>query len=212
MFEKINNQKFTILPKTPKENETLCPHCGGTGWMIDIERGLLENCGHCHGGIIKLCEYCGNPLNSYGQCKDERCKTNREKERVLKQQEKELERCRKAKHYTLETVPKESVGMLYSDSYGYNEGYFGEIDELEDYCDSEEITTPTYVWGAKAIPFGLNAYDIVQNALEDSFEDAFDRVDADELQKLQNAMDEFCSYHGESLTTYYVDYNVCIDL
>lgn len=37
MFEKINNQKFTILPKTPKENEALCPHCGGTGWMIDKE-------------------------------------------------------------------------------------------------------------------------------------------------------------------------------
>ena len=205
MFKKINNQKFTILPKTPKENEALCPHCGGTGWMIDKERGILEKCPKCYNGIIKLCECCGSPLDRYGQCKEEKCK-------MLKEQEKELERYRKAKHYTLETVPKESVCMLYSDSYGYNEGYFTEIEDLEDYCDSEYTCKPSYVWGTVAIPFELNAYDIVQRALEDSYEDAFDNVDNEALKDLQDAMDKFAKAHSDILTTYYIDYSVCIDL
>lgn len=209
MFEKINNQKFTILPKIPKENEALCPHCGGTGWMIDKEKGLLESCSHCYSGVVRLCEHCGNPLNRYGQCKDKEC---RNKEKILKEQEKELERYKKAKHYTLETVPKEFVGMLYSDSCGYNEGYFTEIEDLEDYCDSEYTCKPSYVWGTVAIPFELNAYDIVQGALEDSYEYAFYDVNDEALKDLQDAMDKFAKAHSDSLTTYYVDYDVCIDL
>jgi len=212
MFEKINNQKFTILPKPPKENEALCSHCGGNGWMIDKERGILENCGHCHNGIIRLCERCGNPLNSYGQCKTKKCIELKEQKRLIKKSINEQMRVDKAKHYTFDTVPKESMIVLFSDSYRYNEGYFNDIDEFKDYYYSEEDEMPNYVWGTKAVPFTLNAYDIVSNALEDSFEDAFDRVDEDELQKLQNAIDKFCKYHSDSLTTYYVDYNVCIDL
>lgn len=207
MFEKINNQKFTILPKTPKENEALCEHCGGTGWMIDKERGILENCGHCHNGIIRLCEYCGNPLNSYGQCKDEECKLNRDKKREWQRVKNELDRKNEARHYTIETAPKESTIMLYSDDYDYNNGYFNDMEWI-DSCNEK----PTYVWGTKAIPFELIAYNIVQNALEDSFEDAFDMVDDEVLKELQDAMDKFVKAHGDSLTTYYVDYNACIDL
>ena len=118
----------------------------------------------------------------------------------------------KAQHYTIKTVPDKYSEVFYSDDYKYNDGYFRELEELEDYCCGENEAMPSYIWGTEVIPFELDARDIVKLTLQDAYEAASERINDKALERLQIAMDKFCKEHGDNLTSYYVNYNICIDL
>lgn len=200
MLDKIINKKIELLPRIPKENEKLCDTCGGTGWLYDNEKGYIERCPVCHGGVIPLCPICHQPIR--GVCTNEECRDLREKE----SEQKRLDKAIRAKY---EDVPEESKKMLYSESYGYNEGYFQDIDELAEYCEEHGTTSPGYVWSTTRIALSMDADKILEMVCEDLHEDARDNItDEDELQKFLN---DWCEKQTGT-DTYTVDYKYVIEV
>lgn len=198
-MNEIINKPITLKPKIPSENEELCQHCEGIGWTLGD--GFLERCTHCYGsGVIKLCPECHKPMR--GICMEFEC--SRKRERIA-----EEKRFNKATKYTLDTIPKENSEMFFSETYGYDEGYFSDIDDLLDYCYSENINPPDYVWGTDKTMLSLNACDILSNACEELHEDAYDSIGDKDIKEMQDFFDEWCK--GQTgTTTYSVNYNYCI--
>lgn len=83
------------------------------------------------------------------------------------------------------------------------------IMEDEDYCSDNDVEMPTYIWRTYKKELGMDAESIILNALEEWYEDAFDRVNDKELSLLQAALDNFCKNCGVG-NCYEVDFNVCV--
>lgn len=206
MISKIGDRKISITPKTLKESEKHCDNCGGTGWLYveNENEKYIERCPLCDNGIIHICPECGNITGKSTWCNSKSCRRKRD-------EESNLRLCEKAIKYTLGNVPKESCEYFFSDVYGYDNGYFSDIDSLEDYCKESNIDMPKFIWGTTQKELSMDAGDIVSDELEEWYEDAFKRVKNDELLKLQLALDNFCENCGVG-TCYEVDYKVCIEL
>lgn len=200
MVKKIGSEGIHFTPKIPKENEILCEECGGIGWLAveENENSYIKKC-NCSNGIIHLCEICHEPMKYV--CKNQACIDKIEKER-------ELDRYQKSKKYTLNTCPKEFMDMFYSDMYEKNEGFFENIEELEEYCSNKKIEMPKYVYGTNINEFSLNANDIIELNLEESGYNLND-VSPNSLEVLQTACDEFV-LNNICFNMYSVNYKVCI--
>ena len=187
-------------------NEKHCKRCGGTGWLYieNDDEKYIERCPVCDDGVIHICPKCGNVTGRTTWCNNELCIADREIE-------VEIRRCEKANKYTLENVPKESCEYFFSDIYQYDNGYFSDIDSLEDICNENEIKMPNHIWGTYRRELNMDAVSIVSNQLEEWYEDAFDMVDDKALSELQVALDNFCMNCGVG-ACYEVDYKVCIIL
>lgn len=206
MISKIGDRKITITPRALKENEKHCEKCGGTGWLY-IEREeekYIEKCPICDNGIIHICPECGNVTGKWTCCNDKMCRLKRE-------EIYELARYEKATKYTLDNVPKESMEYFFSDLYGDNNGFFDDIDSLEDYCRDNDIELPKYIWGTNKKELSIDAYNFITNELEEWYEDAFEGVNDNELAKLQVALDDFCKNCGVG-ACYDVDYKTCVNI
>jgi len=206
MIDKIGNRKITLTQRELKDNEKHCEKCDGIGWLY-VERDnekFIQKCPTCDNGIIHVCSKCGQELGKYTSCYSEQCVLHREYEREMKRYEK-------ATKYTLENVPKESCEYFYFESYEYNNGYFDDIDSLEEFCKENEIDMPKFIWGTKKKELSIDAYSVVNNALEEWYEDAFDNVNDTSLSELQDCLDKFCKTCGVG-DCYDVDYKVCIEL
>lgn len=179
--------------------EVTCYKCGNCG-SVFISEEYAEKC--CR---PKHCEKCGAemPHNSYY--------TLCEKCRAEKEATKEKERFEKAKHYTFDNVPQSSIIMLYSDSYGENEGYFDDLEQLEDYCEENDIEMPGYVWGTRCERISMDAGSIIENACEELHEDAYDWIGKESEEELQETLNKWCEKQSGT-DTYYVDYKVAIIL
>lgn len=149
----------------------------------------------------KKCDLCGKPMDKtdyYTICED--CRA--EKERI-----KEIERYSKAIHYTIKSAPKESIEYMFSELYPNDEGFMSDIDD--DIIEEHGIE---YVYGTKRISPSYDAQDVINSMLEESYEDAVERVSDKETAKLQKAIDTFIKNHGGCLDHYEVDYSIVIDL
>lgn len=172
-----------------------CSCCGKSY----LSKSVADEC--CLEKPAKTCDVCDKPMDKtdyYTVCSD--CRT--EKERI-----KELERYNKATHYTFETVPSESIEYMFSELYPYNEGY---MSDFEDYMEEEYGIK--YVYGTKRISPSYDTQDVINSMLEESYEDAVDRVDGDETEKLQKAIDNFVANHKGSLDWFEADYSIVIEL
>ena len=179
-----------------KEIKAWTCSCCGISYKTKV---LAEAC--CIEKPAKTCDVCGKPMEKtdyYTVCSD--CRA--EKKRI-----KEVERYNKATHYTFETVPKDSIEYMFSELYLYNEGY---MSDFEDYMEDEYGIK--YVYGTKRISPSYDAQDIIDSMLEESYEDAVDRINEDETVKLQRAIDTFVKNHSGVLDWFEVDYSVVIDL
>ena len=148
----------------------------------------------------KLCEDCGVeiPKNHYYVVCDD-CRNKRE-------DKKELERYNKATKYTFENVPKESIEYVYNEKYSHNEGYF-------DYDEGDDLEYDIkYVYGTKRVSPSYDVWDAIESMLEESYEDASDNINKEELEKLQQAFNTFIKNHNGCLDHFEVDYSVVIDL
>jgi hypothetical protein len=206
MISKIGDRKISITPKNLKENEKHCDKCDGTGWLyVEKENEkYIERCPVCDNGIIHICPDCGNETGKSTWCNNESCRRKRDEESESRLYEKAVK-------YTLENVPKEYCEYFFTDTYGYDNGYFTDIDSLEDYCKDNDIDIPKFIWGTSSKSLSIDADNIVSNELEEWYEDAFDRVDGNELAKLQIALDDFCKNCGVG-DCYEVNYKVCIEI
>lgn len=218
MNETILNKKIELKPRTPKSDECTCSTCQGIGYVL-VDEKYLNQCHNCYGrGVVPKCKYCGEPMTKKEnycifKCYNEDCIEKEKLETEEKIKQDEINRYNKATKYTFETCPKEYMGMLYSEEYGYNEGYFTDIDELEDWCDGEGIEMLKYVYGTYKRCFTLgDASDFIDDKLEESFEDAYTYIAKSDIIELQKAFDKFDSKYKNTLATYYQNRNVVIEL
>lgn len=198
MLEKMNGIKIELKPHIPKENEKVCDTCEGIGWLYDKENGYMDKCMVCYNGIIHLCPLCKQPQK--GMCMNKDCRAIRD----AKNEQKLLDKAIKSKY---EDVPAEHKGMLYSDNYGYNEGYFSDIDELIEYCGDNDIEVPKYVWSTTKIGLSIDAGNIIESACEELHEDAYQNITNG--KELQEFLDAWCAKQTGT-DSYMVDYKYAI--
>ena len=208
------------LIKDLQEDEVICPICHGTGLTVyDAPYGLsndpdktkhfpykhqsISGCQNCYNGVLKVCPHCGNVLTRRDyQCNCAGAKAERHNKKIAK--EKEI--FNKSIKLNYDDEKAKSMNMLYSEDYGYGEGYFTEWEEFFEYWndnhdDSED--KPTYVWGTTSSKIGVDAADIVERATEDLHEDASSNISDEDVNELQNYLDKWCEKQIGT-TTYYM--------
>lgn len=207
-MKNIVGKKMELLPVTPKENEILCPTCGGIGWLEDDNGHHIVSCTNplCFKGIIKCCPVCHEPYTQrYSEtCYNEKCRQAEFIKRKRCEDEQEQGRFEKAQKIRIEDAPDEVKEMVYSDQYDYNEGYCSDLDWIDDLGEDER---PTYVWATEKASLHIDAYNIVSQACEDLHEDAFDNVD--NLDGLQKLLDAWCDKQSGT-GTYWVNYKLAL--
>ena len=130
----------------------------------------MESCRACHAGKLYVCEYCGT-LNKTSYCNCEEARN----ERDGKIDQLNYERAEKL-------TPEQYDGWIYREGYGYEEGYFKDVETLEEYCEENNIELPAWVYCCELIDCKLNIDLAIEDMLEDSFEDARNRLkDENEL-------------------------------
>ena len=217
----INDILNTNLRKDLHDNEEICPHCHGTGLeIIDNSYGLsddpdktngmfpykhqtISSCPWCYTGVIHRCEHCGRVIpKGYLKCD---CQKQREID-AAELKKKEREQLDKAQFAPPEVLDQSE--LFYSDDYGNDDGYFSDWDEFFDYWHEHGETIgddrPEFVWATYPVEMHIDARDIVSNATEELYEDAYDDVDSKQIKELQDFLDKWCKDCGVS-TTYYKD-------
>ena len=196
-----------IMPKDLNDNQEICPHCHGTGLIInEYSFGV---CIYCNHGIVDICKHCGKPLPKYvTTCHCE----GAIKERHLKWKETAFangaSRYNKATKITLDEAFKK-FEYLYVDET--DELIY--LDDEEDYIISsikEAQSAGCHIFGTKKEYLTLDANSILESACEELHEDAFINI-CDNIDKLQKQLDSWVEEYGDGTTTYYPDYNYTIE-
>lgn len=213
------------LNDTEEYTEEICQHCGGTGVGIqDNPYGLKEenrkdgiffpykvqtisSCPHCGGtGVVKRCRNCGELLPVYRlkcSCAQQQAKDKAEKQRKWKE-----------KIDSLRVASPEEVDenrCFYSEAFPYNEGYFADFHEFFDAWEEGDPgrERPEYCFGTDKIEFHIDADQIVENACEDLYEEAYENVS--NIDALQKSIDKWAKKNGPGSTyVYHTRYKVRI--
>jgi DNA-directed RNA polymerase subunit RPC12/RpoP len=84
----------------------------------------------------------------------------------------------------------------------YGDGYWPDLDEYLQACEDSEVEPEPYVWCCTATRFKLDAGQILEAALEEHYEDAYeDVIDGEELEEFIKRWNA-----KQTLVTYYVDH------
>lgn len=177
--------------------EVICYKCGKCGLVYHVKEWAERCC------KPKKCERCGAelPYKSYWLLCD-KCRAEKEKE-------EELKRFSKAQKYSIKNVPPERCEMMYSDYYGYNEGYFSEIEELEEYCADNDIEMPGYVYCTSCHQLNIDVDSLVENECEDLHEDAYEWIGEKDIEELRTFVNDWCKKQTGT-RTFYVDRSAVI--
>ncbi|GED73031.1 hypothetical protein BRE01_67330 [Brevibacillus reuszeri] len=218
------------LKKDLQENEVICPKCGGTGLQVNdhpyglkSERGkhnemfpykkqTILGCSHCYSGVQTKCQFCQQLMGRSSQCKCDRYKQEQDRKRA----ERDLERWNKAKKITLTELVKLNNDYLYIDDW--DEFYDADdlYEKVRELIEDEELTFEdikdlrVYVTTIDRIT--LDAESIVENACENMHEDAYQRIDKNEIEELQESLDRFAEKIQDDTRTYYPDWGTAVVL
>lgn len=203
------------LLMTDDYHEAICPICLGTGVILDdaaygIDEGgtvrlpykhqHLAQCHNCYDGVIKVCNHCGEPINSYLH----NCETMKEK------------RALKAKH-NLEEVYNSAEKLSVTEAIQkFDYIYIEELDDCHDvdeYTESElkHLSNIYHIFGTKQVHMTLDADWIIENACEDLCENAYDYIGGTDIGKLQKLLDDWIAKSANGTITYYPDYKFAIE-
>lgn len=213
------------LKKDLYDNEEVCSFCKGTGLVIakspygltsdpnkttmfPYSHQSLTFCPHCFNGIIHRCKLCGEIIER-GYTKH-----NCEQQRELDRKEYEIRRANKLKEAELisPTMLKD-MEYFFSDDYGENDGFFTEWEDFFEYWSSEHEPTdqkPEYVWSTESVEMSMDAGQLIENATEDLYEDAYYNISDTKIKELQEYLDKWCSECGVGKTYYEGKYKVRI--
>lgn len=204
------------LHKDLCEDEEICPWCHGTGLVItnnpygldgdpDRKAGMfpykhqsITFCPHCYNGVIHRCKFCGEYIPK------EFLRHDCEQQRAIDRKsaaEKERKEMDAAKEYPPEALG--DFGMCYYESYPHDNGYFMDWDSFFDWWGSEcegECDRPKYVWGTEKTEMSMDADSIIEDAVQDLYEDAEDSISGEKRKKLQSLLNEWCAGCGVGTT------------
>ena len=186
--EEIKNILPETLKKDLQDHEEICPVCHGLGVVLDnnvyrikgdtseaanksmfpYNHQAIKLCPNCYNGVIRLCEYCGEPLpRCTSRCDCQQYKQKEEEEKRIKHQEK----ISKAEEVDIKDIDSE---MWFYDEQ--TDDYFSDIDCFADaYKDSEEYESdeemldnlPEVLWLTDSVDISMDAYSIIENACEE---------------------------------------------
>ncbi len=75
------------------------------------------------------------------------------------------------------------------------DGYFSSTEAVRDSCAANDVPVPAYVWGTGEEGMGLNAGEIIERALEDTYDGAGDQISTEATNELQALLDAWCERH-----------------
>jgi hypothetical protein len=133
---------------------------------------------HC----VKEC-VCGKPIERSYHLRCDACCAQMEVD-------KERKRFEKAEKFTIEQYDDPVYWEGHSASMG--DGYFADIEEVLDYCENEGVDVPEYVWACTREDMKIDAQGVVECAVENMYEDAYDHIDDKAVAKLQAYLDVWC--------------------
>lgn len=223
ILDEVKNIFPNTLEKDLQNNEEICPVCHGLGIKITSNPYGVEGdtsevaqhsrfpykhqsftfCHNCFNGVIRLCEYCGKPIQKgyINKCDCEQYKTKQDEIDRVKYQDK----IDKATEVDTEIVST----YLYDHS---SDRYFVDIDDFiswyqNEYIDDEELFTvlPEVLWVCAETQISFDMESTVSDACEELHEDAFDNISSDDIHKLQTVVDKWCKKQTGTLT-YYPNY------
>ena len=216
------------LVKDLYDNEEICPTCHGTGMVINNNvyglksegysnpsvrfpylHAAITFCPNCYNGIVHRCKYCGEIMDRISL--KHNCEKQLEEDRKL---EKEQEDYRLLKAPVLPDKEARLMACLYSDDISTNNGYFFEWEDFfEDWFENHDSNDPKpeYVWSTIGIEPKLDAADIAEIAVENSYDDAIFDISESSIKDLQHILNNWLTYCGVG-TTYCVDYRYKIKI
>lgn len=174
--------------------------------IIDQETKVVVGyaCGNCGAFFAKTSEVscakeaaerCHNYTCSDCGVKTDQYRTLCQKCIQLREQKKDKER--------YDEAPKVKYGdykgayLYFDDTRIGREGYLA-VEDLEDELVAYDGELPTYAWAC--MPFYIDASDVVDQALEDHYENASDDISSTEIKKLQSYLDAWCE--SQHITSY----------
>jgi len=175
---------LSLVVQGRNDGKTVAYACGACGLVINDEELARHHCAE------RICD-CGAVIEykHYTACN----------------------KCRALRGVLRETVAAEKAakvpwrewgGAVYCENVGPE--YFADIDDLLEYLDDNRESIPT-VWACKDIPITLDARSILESALEQHHEDAWDQVDEGTLQA---ALDAWCG--EQSLVSWEPDWDLVV--
>jgi hypothetical protein len=209
VFVDVNILMSRKLQKDLKDNEVLCPVCGGlglvkrtqdygirgvnhaSGKMFPFKYENMQECHNCYNGIVTICKYCGQPnrdknnIHAETNCQCKGASDARKAERV----QKELETWQKAEKVPYSEALKR-FEMLYIESYDR----YIMADELEGWIEDNEISDieNLRIYGTQTTDISFDAGNLIESAVEDLHEDAGDNISGSDEKELQEMLDKWC--------------------
>ena len=215
------------LQKDLQEHEVICSHCGSTGLQVDdnpfglkeenskinfpYKQQTIVGCRHCYNGVQSKCLHCDKILNrGSSQCD---CKQSN-LERIQERYNKDLEIWNKANKISYEQAIKDFV-MIYIENYDkylmteeLEEWIEDKEDEAEQSIGREELR----IYGTQSLDLSMDASNVIEDACSDLHEDARDNISVQDEEELQVLLNKWCENNKQGTTSYYVDFNVGINL
>jgi len=105
--------------------------------------------------------------------------------------------------------------MIYIDNYDK----YLMVEELEEWIEDKESEADQSicreelrVYGTYIMELSIDTSDILENACSDLHEDARDNISVQDEEELQVLLNKWCENNKQGTTSYYVDFNVGINL
>lgn len=165
-----------------------CPKCGASYlihrrkdpklYEADRQHQQEEAAAHC----VKEC-VCGELIEQSYRLRCQACLAQMEAD-------KEQKLFEKAQKLRIE----EYDGPIYWEGHtgDMGDGYFSDVDALLDYCEQNGVEVPEYTWACEKNELKLHAEHIVENAVSDMYEDAYDSIPEKAIDSLQAYLDAWC--------------------
>ena len=215
---KFNTTNFLndIIPETLQKdlypNEQICETCNGIGLVVDDfpfyikddkqfrnritkYKQNIRSCPDCFNGVQKLCKYCDKVLGRKSRCDCDGYEEYRKEKRNKKIKEK-IDNAEKIKY---EDSDSEMFFEPYSQEYlNRDEIYDFNIDKSND-----------YVFETNKIHLYIDAYHILENAMDHHHPEAIDMISNSEIKRLQDFLDDWCD--KQNVYSYHPNYKKVID-
>lgn len=93
---------------------------------------------------------------------------------------------------------------------GMGEGYFVNVDEVRDYCETNDIPLPAYVWACSPVKLEISVDSILEEAFRGHYESARDSLDENAEKKLETFLNAWCE--EQDIKSWEVSYALVIEL